>query len=76
MPRYIDADIAHEMLLRGYEIKDVPTADVQEVRHGKWKTCGEFDDFAKCSCCSYQDTAYHVFCNDFKYCPMCGAKMD
>ena len=36
MARYIDADIAHEMLLRGYVISDVPTADVQEVRHGKW----------------------------------------
>lgn len=31
MPRYIDADIAHEMLLRGYVINDVPTADVVEI---------------------------------------------
>lgn len=44
MPRYIDADIAHEMLLRGYVINDVPTADVvpksEIVR-------GIFDDIEK-----------------------------
>ena len=31
MPRYIDADIAHKMLLRGYVINDVPTADAIEI---------------------------------------------
>ena len=41
MARYIDADIAHEMLLRGYEIEDVPTADVQEVKRGRWISVDE-----------------------------------
>lgn len=55
MARYIDADMAHEMLLRGYVISDVPTADVQEARHGHWiedkeagslicSECGHFTD--------------------------------
>lgn len=48
-----------------------PTADVQEVRHGKWK----LDRFgnAWCSLC------HHCGNNDAEvsdYCPNCGAKMD
>lgn len=50
----------------------LPTADVQEVRHGKWK----YDNIAlKCSECDKwlvieQGTA------DMNFCPHCGAKMD
>ena len=52
-------------------IKSQPTADVQEVRHGKWK----YDNIAlKCSECDKwlvieQGTA------DMNFCPHCGAKV-
>lgn len=36
MNRYIDADIAHKMLLQGYVVHDVPTADVVEVTRCKY----------------------------------------
>lgn len=46
-------------------------ANVQEVKHGKWKDttayCGEFT----CSIC--KDTC---ITNRYAYCPHCGAKMD
>lgn len=52
-------------------VRSVPPADVQEVRHGKWK----FDRFdnAWCSVC------HHCGSNDAEvsnYCSNCGAKMD
>ena len=47
-----------------------PTADVQEVRHGKWiKSKNE----RKCSICDY---FYFTNTKSFNYCPNCGAKMD
>lgn len=52
MPRYIDADIAHEMLLRGYVINDVPTADVVEIV--RCKDCIHRDPEDKKCDCSFQ----------------------
>lgn len=58
---------------------DTPTADVQEVKHGKWIICGAFDDLIKCSCCVEQGQGrnrpipYYGFP---KWCEDCGAKMD
>ena len=46
-----------------------PTADVAEVKHGRWKGAGMGDYY--CSLC--QEV---VSGSDFKYCPNCGAKMD
>lgn len=83
MARYIDADIAHEMLLRGYIINDVPTVDVQEVKHGKWIPNMEWfdDDYGiapheeiyqtgwKCSLCGRIELIKEPYCH-------CGAKMD
>lgn len=83
MARYIDADIAHEMLLRGYIINDVPIVDVQEVRHGKWLPIKAWfdDDYSieseneryqtswKCSLCGRIELIKEPYCH-------CGAKMD
>lgn len=83
MARYIDADIAHEMLLRGYIINDVPTVDVQEVRHGKWLPIKAWfdDDYSieseneryqtgwKCSLCGRIELMKEPYCH-------CGSKMD
>lgn len=44
-----------------------PTADVQEVRHGKWIK-SDFDVI--CSICGYIESAPRPFCSE------CGAKMD
>lgn len=52
-------------------IETQPTADVQEVRHGKWQL-DRFDN-AWCSVC------HHCGSNNAEvsdYCPNCGAKMD
>lgn len=52
-------------------IKNAPTVDVQEVKHGHWidttAYCGEFT----CSVC--KETCVT---NKYKYCPYCGTKMD
>lgn len=48
-----------------------PTADVVEVRHGKWKKVSEKYPRYVCSSCN------HLYNNkEYKYCPYCGAKMD
>ena len=56
-------------------IKNAPTADVAEVRHGSWKG-GRFNDLYDgryeeyCSCCGEYSVAYAK-----PFCPNCGAKM-
>lgn len=53
-------------------INEIPTADVQEVKHGIWTTKRTLyhDGETYCSLCDYESEAKH------KYCPSCGAKMD
>lgn len=60
-------------------LEDTPTADVEEVRHGKWKkeqfladVCGEF----RCSLCGFTYCEADPEYPPHKYCPYCGAKMD
>lgn len=71
-------------------VNDVPDADVQEVKHGKWNdTHNELmpthknDEFtspdqifyATCSLCGI--TTNNEGClNGYRFCPYCGAKMD
>lgn len=89
MARYIDADkmiedteamkIAYTSVSLDGIIKYIEeniAADVQEVRHGKWKVAGMFDDFVKCSCCEAMYPMYNADGKPFDYCPDCGAKMD
>lgn len=97
MPRYIDAEQficsldGSECLdtERDYEeierrLEEFETADVQEVRHGKWIKCnamrrddGEIYDYC-CSECSElackDDYNNHAILS--AYCSHCGAKMD
>lgn len=51
-------------------VENIPTADVEEVRHGMWikhkENCLEY----RCSFCEYEH------CRKVNYCPNCGAKMD
>lgn len=53
-------------------IKAQPTADVQEVRHGKWR---KVQNYALCTCCKHEVNWGN---DDYlsPYCPNCGTKMD
>lgn len=102
MPRYIDADALIKKIFpydgvdtASYSvnakavqeaIKNAPTAEVAEVRHGKWVA---ETIYYKCSLCgenAYVDQFAYVdglaedydAVTDFgwRYCPHCGAKMD
>lgn len=59
-------------------IENAPVADVQEIKHGKWKLC--YEDWRmqiagdECSACGFQH--YGTCISDYHYCPNCGAKMD
>lgn len=53
---------------------DIPAADVQPVKHGKWELTDN-PSFKKCSECGAwwsSDITDNYFTN---YCPKCGAKM-
>lgn len=51
-------------------IKNQPTADVAEVKHGKW--------IKDRNCYTCSECGFYYFANNSKsnYCPNCGAKMD
>jgi hypothetical protein len=69
MKRYIDADEAEKLLIEGYAISDVPTADVREVKHGEIIKTGR--RYPYCSLCNTSlERTY------FKFCPYCGAEID
>ena len=57
----------------------IPAADVASVVHARWEPC--FDKncrcrwgFGKCSNCGQEYYAHAI--DHYKYCPICGAKMD
>ena len=62
-------------------IQKQPTADVAEVRHGKWVDLNEidmlFENTYECDYCNqtfvFEISPKECNCN---YCPNCGAKMD
>lgn len=96
MPRYIKADKEYlepffyehltdnGMIAAQNAIDEVPTADVQEVKHGKWikdktqkRDDGEIYDYCCSECCESagkDDYGNHAILS--AYCPHCGAKMD
>ena len=52
-------------------IYEIPTADVEEVKHAKWL---KKRNMYECSRCSY--TMFANVPSGFNYCTGCGAKMD
>lgn len=59
-------------------LPDIPTTDVQEVRHGRWinesrQMYGPIS--AQCSVCELFSGTW-LRNAPYKYCPHCGAKMD
>lgn len=105
MSRYIDAEkinfepiditvngITHrtvERMATETEINAIPTADVEEVKHGKWEhgrevhreyigdaLIGVYYDKWWCSQCHYTIDDHHYSKITYKRCPECGAHMD
>ena len=83
MPKYINADalLAEAKRLSGPMTGDgwsnwgvyalierQPTADVAEVRRGRWTDCGSLS--CRCSECGCKNS------RETSFCPNCGAKMD
>lgn len=87
-PRYIDANLAKEALLGWdtdptdeeieYAIDEIPTADVEKVKYGKWKPTNIPSYFGgviyRCSLCDAIDGDHSKILG--KYCWKCGARMD
>ena len=91
MPRYIHADKmiadtkAMKQVAEGIEIEGIikyidehATANVQEIKHGKWIKTDYYDIFHmpiyECSVCHKKVADHYINC--YKYCLHCGAKMD
>ena len=84
MSRYIDADNLISVLdilsdkggdIRYWEqlktiVDSMPTADVQEIKRGRWIEVNDDDSLYKCSACG------ELSCCNSPYCGECGAKMD
>ena len=91
MSKYIDAVKTAEIVSERHKIPlselvdtfaEVPTADVKEVKHGKWIE-DKKDSSSRCSICGwYTDYDYDYVTNnglgneDFLFCGHCGARMD
>lgn len=98
MARYIDADKLIDFIMEAYPewcvnpirqifdyINSMPTADVQEIRHGKWvqDETAAMLNIHICSECrqplmvSETDTDFAKFhLSQVHYCPNCGARME
>lgn len=55
-------------------LNSVPSANVEPVRHGRWKSSKIRSEIERCSKCEkvFRHPSFYVY----KFCPNCGAKMD
>lgn len=87
MNRYIDAEALKQDLIHNRSfypaivksaIENAPTADVVEVRHGRWLPTNTPSYFGgviyECSLCKAKDGDHSSILG--QYCWRCGAKMD
>ena len=61
-----------------YDIRTIKAADVQPVKHGKWKyykNNGIIDTYICTNCQGKVEMTIDVESSKFKYCPNCGARM-
>lgn len=90
MKEFVDRQLIlnHKRKMRGFDfteefwdeavlcedIRNIPKADVQEIKHGEWIVCGDgkYVPFM-CTACGKTTSWYHKQVADF--CPRCGAKM-
>jgi hypothetical protein len=84
MADYIKKEDALGCLLGVFDrqrIKELPAADVAEVKRGKWKEVqkeniwGDSIPVFECSICGKYTTGTKGIMTKFNYCPNCGAKM-
>lgn len=61
-------------------VRNCPAADVEPIRHGRWKDVESAGDMAQCSecgeCYDCTEAMFGLFSQLYHYCPNCGAKMD
>lgn len=59
-------------------IADIPSADVQPARYGRWENEYLEDDiwWAECSNCKQETHSRYGRPSTYRYCPNCGARMD
>lgn len=60
-------------------VADCPTADVAEVKHGRWTGINKNkynDDEATCSICGVTFSSGYSDPSWWDYCPNCGSRMD
>ena len=79
-PAYFESgDIRYGIEIAIDTINKLPTADVVEVKHGKWKIkIDEYDcEYMKCSVCKeiFYPVDEDTVDTTPNYCPNCGAKM-
>lgn len=55
------------------DIKNLPAADVVEVKHEKWISPSPLAEYQECSVCGYR-ISERIFISK-KFCPNCGADM-
>lgn len=87
MPRYVDIEcdavtevIGRRAFRNREDIQDfldnIPTADVQEVKHG-YNVQADTPSLFQCSVCGWSDNdTYTGDTATYNYCPNCGARMD
>ena len=74
----LDVHTSTPLIKIACRMREQPTADVVEVKHGEWiweETMSLVDPAPIILCCSVCYGCHDVS-EDFKYCPHCGAKMD
>lgn len=77
-----DPDMARICFAISIFVKNMKTAEVQPVKHGRWEQIGE--QSAKCTACGgvlrsngIDKTGKALIFNAvYHYCPFCGARMD
>ncbi len=57
-------------------IEQIPTTDVQEVKHGKWLRTVPTSTWSYRRVCSLCGQTANMIRTRYTYCPWCGAKMD
>lgn len=57
-------------------IIEQPTVKAVPVRHGKWIYTYLSDEFVIEQTCSECGVTFEDYPHNYKYCPMCGARMD
>lgn len=75
---HCDKEHANEHFINGIETvmeyaENLPAADVEPVRHGRWNIQDGTKTRRVCSVCGFDGPEYDKF---YGYCPNCGAKMN